>query len=90
MATHSSFLAWKAPRTEQPGGPLHGITNMTEVTEHSRTHPALQVSLLPLSHLGNLWSTQVGVLSEISTTLQIIIKKIGIKMNKKYYEKQTH
>ena len=57
MATHSSFLAWKTPRTEQPGGPLHGITNMTEVTEHSRTHAALQVNLLPLSHLGNLWST---------------------------------
>ena len=57
MATHSSFLAWKTPQTEEPEGPLLGITNMTEMTEHSRTHPVLQVNSLLLSHLGNLWST---------------------------------
>ena len=24
MATHSSILAWKVPRTEEPGGLVHG------------------------------------------------------------------
>ena len=35
MATHSSFLAWKIPRTEEPGG-LQSVRvselDMTEVT----------------------------------------------------------
>ena len=26
MATHSSILAWRIPWTEEPGGPLHGVT----------------------------------------------------------------
>ena len=25
MATHSSILAWKIPRTEEPGGLVHGV-----------------------------------------------------------------
>jgi len=25
MATHSSILAWKIPRTEEPGGIVHGV-----------------------------------------------------------------
>ena len=29
MATHSSILAWRIPRTEEPGGLLvHGVTNV--------------------------------------------------------------
>ena len=28
MATHSSILAWKIPRTEEPAG-LHGVTKET-------------------------------------------------------------
>ena len=27
MATHSIILAWETPRTEEPGGPRHGVTN---------------------------------------------------------------
>ena len=38
MATHYSILAWKIPRTEEPGG-LQSTgskeSDMTEVTEHS-------------------------------------------------------
>ena len=26
MATHSSILAWEIPRTEKPGGLVHGVT----------------------------------------------------------------
>ena len=26
MATHSSILAWRTPRTEEPGGLVHGVT----------------------------------------------------------------
>ena len=25
MTTHSSILAWKIPRTEEPGGLVHGV-----------------------------------------------------------------
>ena len=31
MATHSSILAWKIPRTEEPG---HGVTEESDATEH--------------------------------------------------------
>ena len=31
MATHSSTLAWRIPRTEEPGATLHGV--MMEATE---------------------------------------------------------
>ena len=38
METHSSILAWKTPRTEEPGG-LESMrrqdSDMTEATEHS-------------------------------------------------------
>ena len=32
--THSSILAWGIPRTEEPGGYIHGVAeaNMTEAT----------------------------------------------------------
>ena len=26
LATHSSILAWEIPWTEEPGGPVHGVT----------------------------------------------------------------
>ena len=34
MATHSSFLAWKVPWTEEPGGPqsLGSQSDTTELT----------------------------------------------------------
>ena len=28
MATHSSILAWEIPRTEVPGGLVHGVTRV--------------------------------------------------------------
>ena len=40
MATHSSILDWKIPRTEKPGGLQswgHKKSDMTEVTEHACT-----------------------------------------------------
>ena len=38
MVTHSSILAWKTPRTDEPGGLEsmgHKDSDMTEATEHS-------------------------------------------------------
>ena len=32
MATHSSILAWEIPWTEEPGGPVHGITKELDTT----------------------------------------------------------
>ena len=31
MATHSSILAWRIPRTEEPGGfPVHGVAGVRQ------------------------------------------------------------
>ena len=38
MATHSSILAWRIPRTEEPGGLEslgHKESDMTEATQHA-------------------------------------------------------
>ena len=37
MATPSSFLAWRIPWTERPGG-LQSIESQTDATEHAHTH----------------------------------------------------
>ena len=34
MATHASILAWKIPRTEEPGGLVHGAAE-SDMTEHA-------------------------------------------------------
>ena len=34
MATHSSILAWRIPRTEDPGGLLSMKSQESEMTEH--------------------------------------------------------
>ena len=42
LATHSSILAWRIPRTEEPVGygPWdHKELDMTEATEHAHTAP---------------------------------------------------
>ena len=44
MATHSSFLAWRIPRTEEPGGLQstgHKESDTTEATGHAHTHVGL-------------------------------------------------
>ena len=38
MATHSSILAWRIPRTAEPGGAtVHGVAE-SDMTEHTHTH----------------------------------------------------
>ena len=32
MTTHSSILAWEIPWTEEPGGPVHGVTKELDTT----------------------------------------------------------
>ena len=34
MATHSSIFAWRIPWTEEPGGLVHGVTEL-DTTYHS-------------------------------------------------------
>ena len=38
MATHSSILAWKIPRTEEPGGLQSIGHNKSDMTEQLSTH----------------------------------------------------
>ena len=40
MATHSSFLAWKIPWTEEPGGLRPWGLKELDTTEHTHTHIA--------------------------------------------------
>ena len=43
MATHSSILAWRIPRTEEPGGSVgHKESEATQVTWHARPRQASQ------------------------------------------------
>ena len=37
VATHSSILAWKIPRTKKPGG-LHGAAEKSDTTERLNMH----------------------------------------------------
>ena len=39
MATHSSILAWKTPRTEEPGGYGPWSLKESDTTEHIHTLP---------------------------------------------------
>ena len=38
MATHSSILAWRIPRTEEPGGPQSMGSQELDMTERLSTH----------------------------------------------------
>ena len=52
MATHSSVLAWRIPRTEEPGGLQsmgHRESDMTEQLTH--THTQRPSSIPPLSQI---------------------------------------
>ena len=52
MATHSSSLAWRIPRTEEPGGlQSTGSQSQTQLKRLSSTHtlPTTQGSLLRLT-----------------------------------------
>jgi len=40
MATHSSVLAWRIPRTEEPGGLQSMGLQESDTTERLSTHPA--------------------------------------------------
>ena len=56
MATHSSVLAWRIPRTEEPGGLQsmgHRESDMTEQLTHTHTHTHTQrpSSIPPLSQI---------------------------------------
>ena len=54
MATHSSFLAWRIPRTEEPGGlQSMGLQRVTDMLSYPR---ADQLAKVPVS----LEVTQVG------------------------------
>ena len=50
IATHSSIIAWKIPRTEEPGGlPSVESESLTGLSAHTRTHTQLskvQISVL--------------------------------------------
>ena len=37
VATHSSFLAWRSPWTEKPGGLVHGVAKESDTTEQLST-----------------------------------------------------
>ena len=44
-AAHSSFLAWRIPWTEEPGG-LHFIGSQSDVTEATKQRPHIYLSIL--------------------------------------------
>ena len=50
MATHSSILAWRIPRTEEPGGAtIHGVEKESDTTKH--VHTSFFIHSLVKAHL---------------------------------------
>ena len=49
MAAHSRILAWRIPRTEEPGGTVRGVAE-SAMTEHAGT-PFLRTFRAPSAHL---------------------------------------
>ena len=47
MATHSSILAWKISRTEVPGGLQPMESQRVDTMEHTCTHSAVHVFIVP-------------------------------------------
>ena len=50
IATHSSSIAWKIPRTEEPGGlPSVESQSLTGLSASARTHTHTQLSKVQIS-----------------------------------------
>ena len=56
MATHSSILAWRNPRTEEPGS--HGVTKESDMTERLNNSKKQLVCHTPHSE-PSTWREQV-------------------------------
>ena len=54
MATHSSILAWKIPRTEEPGGRLQSMGSL-RVGHDRATSLSLFISLFTFMHWRRKW-----------------------------------
>ena len=60
METHSSFLAWKIPWTEEPGelqsvGPQRVLHNLATVHTHTHTHT--RISLAKIIQIITKWGS---------------------------------
>ena len=53
MATHSSILAWRIPRTEEPGG-LQPMGSESNMTEHTRNITTIDVFVIQVQINKNL------------------------------------
>ena len=47
MATCSSILAWEIPRTEEPGGDLHGVAKSQTRLNSSSVYVVTQMPIKP-------------------------------------------
>ena len=54
MATHSNILAWRIPRTEEPGGPQSMELHRIGHDQHNRILQSLAVISTPGEHLAML------------------------------------
>ena len=59
MAKHSSILAWRIPRTEEPGG-LQSIGSQRVRTEHTHTHTGGLCQ-----PLATVWGSGLGLTSVV-------------------------
>ena len=60
METHSSILAWRIPRTEEPGGLWYKGSQrvrMTEATSNTHTHTHTRVSYIHMYYTHIMYST---------------------------------
>ena len=57
IATHSSIIAWKIPRTEEPGGlPSVESQSLTGLSASAHTHTHTQLSKVQISVVSTVFS----------------------------------
>ena len=80
MATHSSILAWRTPRTEDPGGLLsmcHKESDTTEqlsIAQRLGTHNLDDVQASVLLELNDLWHS--NFLTNLSPNFNVFTQYI--------------
>ena len=64
MTPHSSILAWKVPRTEEPGGlpTVHGVAELDPTVRACahRDHSRFPAQIAPQGGCGLLWDPEAG------------------------------
>ena len=81
MATHSSILGWRIPRTEEPGGyrpRSHKESDMTEVTQHTLKYLNMNVHRSTICKSQKVGKTQMSTNGKITSYIRQGVTDISV------------